>query len=166
MGLVVNVFVAWRLYGDANSLNTRAALLHVLGDLLGSVGAILAGGLILAFDWTWADPAISVLIAVLLLIGSVRVLREVTVVLMQGTPSGVDLERLRERIEGVDGVSNVHDLHVWSLRPGDEVVSVHVVLCEGVPAAQACAAVRDGITALVPTAHVTVQPETDQVSCT
>jgi len=166
VGLVVNLFVAWRLYGDAHSLNTRAALLHVLGDLLGSVGAILAGGLILAFDWTWADPAISVLIAVLLLIGSVRVLREVTVVLMQGIPSNIDLDRLRARIEDVDGVSDIHDLHVWSLRPGDEVVTVHVVLCEGAQAAQTCAAVRDGITAVVPSAHVTVQPETEQVSCT
>ena len=121
IGLLINILVAWLLMrgGDTKeNLNIRAAFLHVLGDLLGSVGAIIAALMIIFFNWGWADPLASVIVAVLVLISGWRVTKESIHVLMEGTPKNVEIDAVIKTIESIPGVNNMHDLHVWSITSG------------------------------------------------
>jgi cobalt-zinc-cadmium efflux system protein len=133
IGLVVNIIVAWMLMrGDTeDNLNVRAAFLHVLGDLLGSVGAIVAALLIIFFGWGWADPAASVIVAVLVLISGWRVTRDAVHVLMEGTPKNVKLDEVIAALESVQGIHSIHDLHVWSITSGQNALSCHAVVDGG-----------------------------------
>lgn len=125
-GLVVNVIAAYMLHSSAGeSLNVRGAYLHVLGDLLGSVGAIAAAGVILLTGWTPADPLISVLVGVLILVSSFRLVRESVDVLLEAVPSHLDVEEIRREITAVPGVDGVHDLHVWTVTSGYFAMSGH-----------------------------------------
>lgn len=131
VGLLVNIFVAWMLMSQGDTkenLNLRAAFLHVIGDLLGSVGAIVAGFLILFFDWGWADPLASIIVAVLITISGGRVARESIHVLMEGTPKNIQLEKIRETIEGNKKVHSIHDLHVWNITSEQIMLSCHAVI--------------------------------------
>jgi cobalt-zinc-cadmium efflux system protein len=130
IGLVLNIVVALKLHHSEQTLNVRAALLHVLGDLLGSVAALVAGLVILLTGWWPIDPLLSLLICVLILISSVRLLREILHVIMQGVPSGIDLPEVEQTMLAVTGVISVHDLHVWTLASGQVVLSAHVVMDE------------------------------------
>ncbi len=165
IGLVLNLYVAKMLHGDQDNINTRAAFLHVLGDLLGSVGAVLAGVVIWVGGPTQIDSLISVGIAIILLFGSLRVLREVASVLMQAAPNAVDVSAIEHEIGHVSGVESVHDLHVWTLRPGEDVLTVHVVVCDGEDAGKVCQQVRDRVALQLPSAHITVQPEPAGTPC-
>ncbi|HEX2209955.1 MAG TPA: cation diffusion facilitator family transporter, partial [Longimicrobium sp.] len=130
-GLAVNVIGLVVLHGGKDeSLNIRGAWLHMLTDALGSVGAILGGVAVWAFGWFWADPAVSVAIAVLVLYSSWHLLRESVGVLLEGTPPHIDLEAVRAGMERVEGVEEVHDLHVWTITSGMEALSAHVVVGE------------------------------------
>lgn len=131
IGLLVNIFVAWLLMrgGDTKgNLNIRAAFLHVLGDLLGSVGAVVAALLIMFFNWGWADPLASVIVAVLVLFSGWRVTKEAIHVLMEGTPKNIDLDDVIKTIEKVPGIMGIHDLHVWSITSGQNALSCHTVV--------------------------------------
>ncbi|WP_407268513.1 cation diffusion facilitator family transporter [Radiobacillus sp. PE A8.2] len=134
IGLLVNIFVAWILMrGDTEeNLNLRAAFLHVIGDMLGSVGAIIAALLIMFFGLGWADPLASVLVAILVLISGWRVTKDAVHVLMEGTPKNVDIDELINTLQKVDGISNIHDLHVWSITSGQNALSCHVVVRENI----------------------------------
>ena len=126
-GLVVNLAGLWTLHGvRGESLNTRGAWLHVLADTLGSVQAIVAGALILAFGWLWLDPLASVLIAALVLYSSWSLMRQSVLVLMEGAPGHIDVDRVRNRLLSVPGVREVHDLHVWTISSGLVALSAHV----------------------------------------
>jgi cobalt-zinc-cadmium efflux system protein len=128
-GLAVNLAGLFVLHGGKDeSLNIRGAWLHMLTDALGSVGAILGGLAVYAFGWRWADPAVSVAIAVLVLYSSWHLLRESVNVLLEGTPGHIDLEAVRGAMLQVDGVEEVHDLHVWTITSGMEAMSGHVVV--------------------------------------
>jgi len=130
-GLAVNVAGLVILHGGRDeSLNIRGAWLHLLTDALGSVGAILGGLLIWAFGWAWADPAVSVAIAVLVLYSSWHLLTESVGVLLEGTPAHIDLGAVRGAMLGVDGVEDVHDLHVWTITSGLDSLSAHAVVGE------------------------------------
>ncbi|MGP4074158.1 cation diffusion facilitator family transporter [Piscibacillus sp. B03] len=131
IGLLVNILVAWILMskGDTEeNLNMRAAFLHVIGDLLGSVGAIIAALLIMFFDWGWADPLASVIVALLVLISGWRVTKDSVHVLMEGTPKNIDFEEVIKTIKNVKGILGVHDLHVWSITSGKNALSCHAVV--------------------------------------
>lgn len=126
-GLAVNLAGLWILRGGhEESLNVRGAWLHVLGDTLGSVQAIVAGLLIWLYGWHWVDPVASVLIAVLVTWSAWALLRETVDVLMEGTPKHIDLEAVRAAITGLEGAEAVHDLHVWTITSGMESLSAHV----------------------------------------
>lgn len=128
-GLVANIASALVLYRSSNdNLNVKAAFLHVLADMLGSVGAILAGVLIVLFGWMIADPIIGVVISILVLVSAWNLVRECVAILMQSTPEHVDAETLTEDILGITGVTQVHDLHVWTMTSGYLVLTVHVVV--------------------------------------
>lgn len=126
-GLVVNIGTVWILKRAAGeSLNVEGAFWHVIGDLLGSVGVVAASILIIAFGWHLADPIFGVVIGLLILFSSSRLLWRVVHVLMEGTPSQLDLQSLCRRLEQVQGVTGVHDIHAWSVTTGYEVLSAHV----------------------------------------
>jgi len=130
-GLVVNVVGAFLLHRHAHdNLNVRGAYLHVLGDLLGSVGAIAAGLVILFTGWMPADPLISVFIALLILVSAWRLVREATDVLLEAAPSHIDVEEVLRDLEGIPDLSDVHDLHVWTLTSGFVALSGHGVIDE------------------------------------
>jgi cobalt-zinc-cadmium efflux system protein len=129
VGLGVNVTGALLLHGHAGeSLNVRGAYLHVLGDLLGSIGAITAGTLILTMGWMLADPIISVVIALLILLGAWRLVREATDVLLEAAPRGIDVEELVEDLRSIEGLEELHDIHVWTLTSGFVAMSGHGVI--------------------------------------
>jgi cobalt-zinc-cadmium efflux system protein len=131
-GLAVNLAGLWLLAGArGDSLNLRGAWLHVLTDALGSAGAIVAGALILAFGWTWADPVASMLIGLLVLYSSWKLLQEAVAVLMEGVPGSIDMEEVRQAIAGMPGVTGVHDLHVWTITSGLVAMSGHVAVQDG-----------------------------------
>ncbi|MEQ6391147.1 cation diffusion facilitator family transporter [Bacillaceae bacterium S4-13-58] len=134
LGLIVNITVAWILLrGDTkDNLNLRAAFLHVLGDMLGSVGAIIAALLIMFLGWGWADPLASVIVAILVLLSGWRVTKESIHVLMEGTPKNVNMEEVIEIIKSVPSVIGLHDLHIWSITSGQNALSCHVVLDQNV----------------------------------
>ncbi|WP_068677735.1 cation diffusion facilitator family transporter [Oceanobacillus sp. Castelsardo] len=131
IGLLVNILVAWILMrgGDTeDNLNLRAAFLHVIGDMLGSIGAITAALLIMFFGWGWADPLASVIVAALVLVSGWRVSKDALQVLMEGTPKNVEIKQVIGTIKKVEGVISLHDLHVWSITSGLNALSCHVVV--------------------------------------
>jgi cobalt-zinc-cadmium efflux system protein len=131
IGLVVNLIVM-RVLGDHDhsDLNVHSAFLHVLGDTLSSVGVIAAGVLIFFTGWTWVDPLASVLIGVVIVIGSTRLLRSALHILAEGVPEGLTAREVAAVIRGVPHVAEVHDLHVWTVSPGYAALSAHVVLAD------------------------------------
>ncbi|MGH7502604.1 MAG: cation diffusion facilitator family transporter [Longimicrobiales bacterium] len=127
-GLAVNIAAAWLLHSHSgHNLNLRGAYLHVLGDLLGSLGAILAAVTILTTGWSSADPIISCFVATLILFGAWRLLRESVDVLLEATPSHIDLDAVRHAIAAIPGVEAVEDLHVWTLTSGFIAMSGHAI---------------------------------------
>jgi cobalt-zinc-cadmium efflux system protein len=131
LGLGANVAGALLLHGHAHdNLNIRGAYLHVLGDLLGSVGAIVAGIVILITGWTPADPIISVVIALLILFSAWKLVREATAVLMEAAPPHIDVAEVLEELKGIEGLDEVHDVHVWTLTSGFIALSAHGVIDE------------------------------------
>jgi len=130
IGLAVNLTVAWLLSSDQKSLNTRAALVHVMGDLLGSVGALVAGLVIYFTGWLPIDPLLSIFVALLLLKSTVSLLREAYHFLMQGVPVQINYAQVGADLAAVDGVLSVHDLHVWEMSPGQPALIGHVEVRE------------------------------------
>lgn len=159
-GLIVNLIAAWMLTrGGPANVNIRAAIAHVLSDAAGSAAAIVAAALILAFGWTLADPVVSIVISVLILIGSFRLVRASVDVLMEGVPAHLNVGDIERVIRETPGVATFHDLHVWSISDGFPLVTVHVVLAGDRHGTDVVRAVSDRIQKLVGVAHVTVQPE-------
>ena len=131
-GLVVNIIAAWILMsGDKDdNLNVRSAFLHVLGDMLGSVGAIVAALLIMFFGWTIADPIASVIVAVLIIISGFRVTKDSFHILMEGAPTQIDIQQVKEALSKIPLVKEVHDLHIWTITSGYPVLSCHITILD------------------------------------
>lgn len=163
IGLLANVAAALILHrGHQHSLNQQGAYLHVLGDLLGSVGALVAGALVLAFGWTLADPLISVAIGALVLVSAWRLVKESTDVLLEATPTHIALSDVHERIASVPGVESVHDLHLWTVTSGVVAMSGHLVVKNPTDNQPILETVQDRMRALG-IAHVTVQVEREPI---
>lgn len=128
IGLGVNIASAWQLGHDQENLNTRAAFIHVLGDLLGSVAAILAGVVIYYTGWQPIDPLLSMLVCLLILRSTWALLRQSLNVLMEGVPEGLDLHEIGHAIAAEEGVMEVHDLHVWHISLGRVALSAHLLI--------------------------------------
>lgn len=129
VGLLANLASAWALMskGDVkNNVNLRSAYLHVLSDALGSIGAIVAGLVIYAFGWTIADPIISVVVAVLILRSAWGVIKNTLHVLMEGAPGSIDHQQVKQALANLDGVLDVHDLHIWTITSGMDSISCHL----------------------------------------
>jgi cobalt-zinc-cadmium efflux system protein len=131
VGLAVNLVAVRILHArSAESLNVTAALRHVIADVLGSVGVILAAVVILATGWEYADPVISVAIGVLILVSSWSILRDSVQILLEGSPPGTDVDEVGRAMASMPGVSQVHDLHVWTITSGFPALAAHVVVGE------------------------------------
>lgn len=160
LGLLVNLVAAYLLSrGARENINVRSALYHVLGDALGSVAAIAAGFLISSFDWRIADPIASLVIAVLMLYGATRLIREATDVLMEGAPEGLDLAAVENTIATTAGVASVHDLHVWAVTPGQPILTAHVIIEAGAHGTDVASRVGKRVAEAHRIEHVTIQPE-------
>jgi cobalt-zinc-cadmium efflux system protein len=158
-GLAVNAVSAALLHRHAHGLNARAAYLHVAGDLLGSVGVLLASAAIALFGWRWADPLASVAIGVIIIVGSVRVVLESVHVLMEGAPHHLDAEEIRGALAAIPGVSDVHDLHLWSLGGRAPLLTAHLVVEHSVRAHDILRAATAGLESRFGIGHVTLQIE-------
>jgi cobalt-zinc-cadmium efflux system protein len=160
-GLLANLTAAWVLSGRgaAHNANTRAALAHVLADAAGSAAAIFAGVLVLSFGWTRADPAISVILALLILWSAWKLVAQTVGVLMEGAPAGVPLEELERTIRETRGVADLHDLHAWTISEGFDILTVHVVLDGAHHGTDVAREVGHRVRERHRIAHVTVQPE-------
>ncbi len=161
-GLVANAAAAWVLLrggGHEENLNTRGAFLHVVGDMLGSVGAIVAAVVMLATGWYLADPVLSAGIGLLILWGSWRLLREAVDVLMEATPKHVDPAEVRGAMVRVPGVEGVHDLHIWTVTSGLLALSSHIEIRDGRRWHETLLALSTLLRERFGIAHVTLQPE-------
>lgn len=159
LGLGVNLLSALILRSGAHNANTRAALAHVLSDALGSLGAIVAGVLVLTMDMRRADPIIGIAIGLLVAWSGVRLVRDTARVLMEGTPPHIDLAAAEAAIRAVPGVADVHDLHVWTISEGFDSLTVHVVIARGYHGTEVAAAVGQHVREKLGIEHSTVQPE-------
>jgi len=128
IGLVLNILVAWLLSRGEKTLNTRAALLHVMGDLLGSVAALAAGVVIYLTGWTPIDPLLSLFICALILVSTLNLVRETVHTLLEGVPREISLPEVGQRMVKIERVLSIHDLHIWSLSSNRIALSAHVVL--------------------------------------
>jgi cobalt-zinc-cadmium efflux system protein len=160
-GLVINLAILRRLTPHSHDLNTRAAMLHVVGDALGSAAALAAGLVIAATGWLPIDAIASLAICLLIGISALRITRESVHALMEGVPRGVSVDAIGLEMARVDGVVSVHDLHVWTLSGSRSALSAHVVVSSmrdwdlTLRALQGCLHEKFGID------HVTLQPESD-----
>jgi cobalt-zinc-cadmium efflux system protein len=161
IGLVVNLVVAMILHRGEKTLNTRAALLHVMGDLLGSVAALCSGMIIYFTGWMPIDPLLSLVICVLILYASLRLLREVLHVIMEGVPRYLDLPEVGQAMAGVANVKSIHDLHIWTLSSGMVALSAHVVLSDMAQWHEILGTLRNLLHNRYAIDHITLQPELD-----
>jgi cobalt-zinc-cadmium efflux system protein len=160
-GLVVNILAFVLLHGaDRDNLNIRGALLHVLGDLLGSVAAIAAALVIMATGWTPIDPLLSLLVAGLIVVSAVRLVRESGHILLEGAPAHLDVEEIRRDLEGaIPEIEDVHHLHAWSVAEDTPMVTLHARTRDGVSPDLITRRVRERLAERFHVDHVTVQVE-------
>jgi cobalt-zinc-cadmium efflux system protein len=161
VGIAINLFVAFGLRREAHSLNIRAALIHVVGDLAASAGVVVAGIVILLTGWLYIDSILSLGIAVLIAFGAWGIVRETVNLLMEGTPAEIDLASVTKEITSTELVTSMHDLHVWALSSEEVALSCHVVVGDH-PLADAEHIVRDlesRLCAKFAIGHTTIQVE-------
>jgi cobalt-zinc-cadmium efflux system protein len=161
VAIAINLVVAFGLRGEAHSLNVRAALMHVIGDLAASVGVVVAGTVILLTGWLYIDPLLSLGIAVLIAFGAWRIVRETVNLLLEGTPREIDIAAVTKEITGTELVASMHDLHVWALSSDEMALSCHVVVADR-PLGDAEHVVRDlehRLCAKFAIGHTTIQVE-------
>jgi cobalt-zinc-cadmium efflux system protein len=158
-GLVVNLVAARVLHGAGSGLNVRAAMLHVLADLASSVGVVVAGLVVLATGWAYADPIAAILIGLLVMASTGGVLRETVGVLLEGAPAEMDAREVGAAIASTEGVVGVHDLHLWTITSGFPALSAHVLVEAGAD----CHAIRRELEQLLrerfQLTHTTLQVE-------
>lgn len=161
VGLAVNAIVLRSLHGhDHDDLNTAGARLHVFGDLLGSVATVLAALLVRYLGWEWADPALSLLVSLLILRGAFVLLKRSSHILLEGVPEDVAPEEIRAALAAADpAIAGVHHLHVWQIASGSRMATLHARLREGGDAQQVLRSIQGVLRERYSISHVTVQIE-------
>lgn len=159
LGACINILVAFVLSREEQNINTRAALINVLGDLLGSVAAIVAGAVIYYTGWVRIDPLLSIFVSLLILRSTWGILRESYHFLMEGVPHHIDYLQVGEDLSQVTGVLSVHDLHVWDMSPGHPALIGHLEIGDLVEWPSVLHRVREMLAAKYGIEHVTLQPE-------
>jgi cobalt-zinc-cadmium efflux system protein len=158
-GLVVNVVAARLLRHDHGSLNVRAAFLHVLGDLLGSIGTLAAAGALALFGWSWVDPAVSLAIAAIIAVGSGRLVYQSIHVLLEGAPPHLDAQEIARCLRDLSGVVEVHDLHLWTVGGREPLLTAHLVVEHAARPHDVLRSARKCMVDRFSIAHVTIQIE-------
>ena len=157
-GLAVNVLVAWMLSRSGGGLNIRGALLHVIGDILGSIAALVAGAVVQFTGWTPIDPILALVVALLILRSTWVLLQRSTGVLMEGVPAHLSYDAIGRALAALPGVSGIHDLHVWTMSAERVALSAHVTLADGGAWPQTLAAAQRMLARDFGIDHVTLQP--------
>ncbi|GAE08374.1 cobalt-zinc-cadmium resistance protein CzcD [Paenibacillus sp. JCM 10914] len=166
VGLLANLISAWFLMrtGDVkDNMNMRSAYLHVIGDALGSVGAILAGIIMMLFGWYIADPIISILVAVLILRSAWRIIQNTVHILMEGAPGHMDTDSVKQSLLAIDGVKSIHDVHIWTITSSFESFTCHLVVTD---TANSYTVLQQAIHKLEEEfglSHVTIQVENESI---
>ncbi|KPK54192.1 MAG: hypothetical protein AMJ63_03990 [Myxococcales bacterium SG8_38_1] len=164
-GLAINLINLTILSGGRHhNLNVRGAWLHVMADTLGSVGAIAAGASIYFFGWRWADPLASFVIASLVIYSAGGLVRETLDVLMEGVPKGISIDEVTAALNGIPGVRDAHDVHVWSLTSGRNIATTHLVIAEGADHQGIIDAANRTLAKRFAIAHATIQVEHDELA--
>jgi cobalt-zinc-cadmium efflux system protein len=159
-GLVVNLLgLAILNAGKTESLNLHGAWLHLMTDALGSVAALVAGGLIWTLGWNWADSVASILIGILVIFSSWNLVKQAIAILMESTPHHLDVDAVRSAMVSVAGVCEVHDLHIWTITSGMESLSAHVVLLSGFESQASLDSLRRVLHDRFGIDHITIQIE-------
>jgi len=157
-GLAVNLVVAFMLSRQSGGINARGALLHVMGDLLGSVAALVAGAVVYWTGWTPMDPILSLVVVLLILRSTLSLLKESTGVLLEGVPGHVSYDDVGRALAGLPGVTGVHDLHVWQMSAERVALSAHLTLSDGPSWPKVLAAAQRMLARDFGIDHVTLQP--------
>lgn len=166
VGLLANLISALALLRQSDvkdNLNVRSAYLHIIGDALGSVGAIAAGFLMYAFSWYAADPIISVLVALLILKSAWSVLAHAVHILMEGTPVTIDADDVRDALLNIEGVLDVHDLHIWTITSGLDSLSCHLLIRDPLDSQTILQKAVQRIETKFEILHTTIQVETEEL---
>ncbi|MEN9946175.1 MAG: hypothetical protein RLZZ293_561 [Pseudomonadota bacterium] len=165
IGFIVNGLIVWLLSRNSHSLNTKAALIHALGDLLGALVAIIAGVVIYFTNWSIVDPLLSLIVIVLLLISNYKIMKKSAVILMAGVPEHLDYEQIGGDLRNIKGIVEVHDLHVWYISANQAALAAHVIACkldEWPIILQDCQKI---LLENYSISHVTLQAEFDDIKC-
>lgn len=166
IGVVINGVTAWLfMSGNKDDLNLRGAFLHMAADALVSLGVVIAAALFIFTGWTWLDPAISMVIAVVILIGTWDLLRHSLHLSMDGVPISVELEAVRNYLSGLPGVGEVHDLHIWAMSTSETALTAHLVMPCGHPGDEFLARVADTLHDDFDIDHPTLQIEMGHQPC-
>jgi cobalt-zinc-cadmium efflux system protein len=159
-GLGINLVAVWLLHRESShSLNLRGAFLHVLGDTLGSVGAIAAAIVMMTTGAWLADPLVSFFVALLIVISAAKLIRQSVDVLLEGVPPHLDVEEIRRALLGMEGVTGVHDLHVWTITSGFDSLTAHLAIEDGADHQQVLRASNEMLAERFGLPHTTLQPE-------
>jgi cobalt-zinc-cadmium efflux system protein len=159
-GIVINGLSAWILMaGRKDDLNIRGAFLHLVADAAVSVGVVIGGAIIVATGWNWIDPAVSIVIAVVIVWGTWSLLRESFELSMQAVPKGIVLAEVRTYFEGLPGIAGVHHLHVWAMSTTENALTVHLVFPAGHPGDAFLAQICEALSHRFRIHHPTIQVE-------
>ncbi len=166
IGVVINGITAWLfMSGNKDDLNLRGAFLHMAADALVSLGVVIAGAVFLWTGWTWLDPAISLAIAVVILLGTWGLLRQSLHLSLDGVPDSIDLNTVRRYLSAKPGVTEVHDLHVWAMSTSEIALTVHLVIPDGHLGDEFLKHVADELHDRFAIEHATIQIEIGNSTC-
>ena len=163
IGLVINLAVLKVLHGGQENINVRGAMLHVMGDLLGSVAALASGLVIVLTGWMPIDPILSLLICTLIVIAALNLLKTALDVVMECVPARLDLEDVRSGMKELDGVIEIHDLHIWQISSERVALSAHVVMADLDDWPDLLARINAMLLERFRIDHPTLQPEPEQI---
>ncbi len=165
LGFLVNAVIVWVLSKNTHSLNMRAAMIHALGDLLGSLVAIVAGAIIYFTGWSLADSILSLVVILLLIFSNVNLMKKSAIILMAGVPEHLDYEQVGKDLLAIDGILDVHDLHIWYMSANQSALSAHVVACNPEGWSEILRNCQRMLLEKYKIDHVTLQHEFDDLKC-
>lgn len=166
IGVVINGITAWLfMSGNRRDLNLRGAFLHMAADALVSLGIVIAGAIYILTGWTWLDPAISLVVAVVILIGTWDLLRHSMYLSLDGVPASIHLGSVRNYLSGLPGVSGIHDLHVWATSTSESALTVHLIMPGGHPGDDFLCGIMNALHRDFDIEHATIQVETGNQPC-
>jgi len=162
LGIVVNAATAWIFHaGRKDDLNVRSAFLHMAADAVVSLGVVLAGIGIVYTNWLWLDPAVSLIVAVVIVAGTWSLLRDSVRLALDAVPNGIEIDLVRSYLAGLPGITEVHDLHIWGMSTTDNALTAHLVMPQGHPGDSFVSNICKHLHDTFRISHATIQVETD-----